>query len=73
MLHQPLWASRLAVLKGLSMYEPVEMLRRVELLDELLGLCRPHGAGDGEGLAAEDLGVVDAKFGGEDLITQAGL
>lgn len=59
--------------KELGKYEPVKMLRRVELLDELLGLCRPRGAGDGEGLAAEDLGVVDAKFWGEDLVTQAGL
>lgn len=49
---------------------PVEMLRRVELLDELLGLGRPRGAGDGEGLAAEDLGVVDAQLRREDLIAQ---
>lgn len=52
---------------------PVEMLRRVELLDERLGLRRPRGAGDGEGLAAQDLGVVDAEFWGEDLVAQAGL
>lgn len=46
------------------------MLRRVELLDDLLGLRSPRGAGGGEGLAAEDLGVVDTKFWGEDLVTQ---
>jgi hypothetical protein len=49
------------------------MLRRVETLDEPLGLRRPRRAGHGEGLAAQDLGVVDTQLRGEDLIAQAGL
>lgn len=55
------------------MCTPVEVLRRVETLDELLGLRRPRGALCGEGLAAEDLGVVDAQLRGEDLVAQPGL
>lgn len=49
---------------------PVEMLRRVEALDELHGLRRPRGAVCVEGLAAQQLGVVDAQLGGEDLVAQ---
>lgn len=48
------------------------MLRGVEALDELLGLRRPRRAVYGEGLTAQDPGVVDAQLGGEDLIAQAG-
>lgn len=54
------------------MHTPVEMLRRVEALDDLLGLRRPRGAGDGEGLAAQDPGVVDVQLRGEDLVSQPG-
>lgn len=56
--------------RGGALCTPVEMLRRVEALDELLGLRRPRGAVCGEGLAAQELGVVDAQRGGEDLLTQ---
>lgn len=52
---------------------PVEVLRRVEPLDELLGVRRPRGAVGCEGLAAENLGVVDAQLRGEDLVAQPGL
>jgi len=58
---------------GLGTCTPIEMLRRVETLDEPLGLRRPRRAGYGEGLAAQDLEVVDAQLRGEDLIAQAGL
>lgn len=52
---------------------PVEMLRRVETLDEILRLSRPRRASYREGLAAEDLRVVDAQLRGKDLIAQPGL
>lgn len=42
------------------------------MLDELHGLRRPRRTVDGEGLAAQELGVVNAQLGGEDLIAQAG-
>lgn len=48
------------------------MLRGVETLDELYSLRRPRRAVYGEGLAAQELGVVDAQLRGEDLIAQAG-
>lgn len=51
-------------------HAPVKMLRRVEALDELLGLRRPRGAVYGEGLAAQELGVVDAQLWREDLVAQ---
>lgn len=52
---------------------PVEMLRRVETLDEILRLGRPRRTSYHEGLAAEDLGVVDAQLRGKDLIAQPSL
>lgn len=48
------------------------MLRGVETLDELYSLRRPRRAVYGEGLAAQDPGVVDAQLGGEDLVSQPG-
>lgn len=42
------------------------------MLDELHGLRRPRWAVYGEGLAAQELRVVDAQLGGEDLIAQPG-